>query len=219
MLTVKTLIDSISQVIIDAEKAEASRLSALVAAMQETDFATFKTISKEAAQASGLKTRISEARQIFGATKFNLINVTECGWKTAATRSRDALKENGIKWDGTPIEEKTEAEKQQAANNALRKQAEKELHDQGIILDVTSDDSIMAWGGRLRDKMEQIKAAKQRELMEKKQGKIPEVVENILAQGLDYAAEFLQVLMAEIAAKNSSLVYDAMDSLEVQQAA
>ena len=71
--------------------------------------------AKDTAQASTVKVRCSEARQILGAVKFGAF-VVKAGWKQAVEDARKCLKDAGIKPNGEkiPTEEERQAKHDEA---------------------------------------------------------------------------------------------------------
>lgn len=185
------------------------RINALVAVMRNSDIASFTAAAKQAAKdAPAHKTRISEARTIFGAMKFCKFEPTGA-WRPTYEAARELLKDSGIRWNGAPI--KTDDEKAVAKREALRREAEAELAAEGVIFDASNPDSVAAWGGKVQGKMLQIEDAKFRYAIEAERAKIGERVDSIMELGIDYAAELFQALAQAIADKNSALVNDVVE--------
>ncbi|MDE1816689.1 MAG: hypothetical protein KGI11_09050 [Thaumarchaeota archaeon] len=178
MITQDTLVGFMQQEV----SQDCTRLQALSREMLETDTGSFKKACKDAAtEHPEYKTRISEARQIYGAVRFAGMSIT-AGWQESVTLARNALKSHNITWEGTTP--KTAEEKEADRFKRDRRSAANEVN-KGFNWGQAN--AAEAFAEAVEAEYAKMQAEREAEAHEKRMADVHKTVKAIMAMGSDYA--------------------------------
>ncbi|MDE1816807.1 MAG: hypothetical protein KGI11_09665 [Thaumarchaeota archaeon] len=189
MITQDTLVGFMQQEV----SQDCTRLQALSREMLETDTGSFKKACKDAAtDHPEYKTRISEARQIYGAVRFAGMSITS-GWNESVKAAREALKASNITWEGmTP---KTDEQKATEKEARSRRAAAKEVNTR---FDWGQANAASVFAEAVEAEHAKMQAEREAEAHEKRMEKVMATVEAICAMGEEYALAIYDGLGAKL---------------------